>query len=394
MIGSLMYLTSSRPDIMFAVCACDRYQVNLKVSHLHAVKKFFRKPKRKNTQVPQPSGPTDNVVDEVVYKKLDDSLVRAASTASSLDVEQDSSNITKTQSKATPNEPSFQGTDSGGGPRVLDLEKTKTTQRNEIDSLKRRVKKLEKRNKSRTHKLKRLYKGRRIDAIDADEDITLVSDDDNEMFDVDDLGGDEVFVTRKNENVVKEIVDAAQVSTAATTVTITTKEITLPQALEALKTSKLKDDIEAKINADHQLAKRLKAQEQEQLSDAKKATLFQQILEKRRKHFAAKKGEEKRNKPPTQAQKRKIMCTYLKNIERYTLKQLKLKEFDKIQEMFDRSFKRVNTFEDFGTKLVERKEKRAGEELEQEITKKQKVEDDKEKEELKQLMELFHMKKK
>ncbi|GJT93647.1 retrovirus-related pol polyprotein from transposon TNT 1-94, partial [Tanacetum coccineum] len=40
-IGSLMYLTSSRPDIMFAVCPCSRYQVNPKVSHLHAVKKIF-----------------------------------------------------------------------------------------------------------------------------------------------------------------------------------------------------------------------------------------------------------------------------------------------------------------------------------------------------------------
>ncbi|GJT04006.1 putative ribonuclease H-like domain-containing protein [Tanacetum coccineum] len=42
MIGSLMYLTSSKPDIMFAVCAYDRYQVNPKVSHLHAVKRIFR----------------------------------------------------------------------------------------------------------------------------------------------------------------------------------------------------------------------------------------------------------------------------------------------------------------------------------------------------------------
>ncbi|GJT05095.1 putative ribonuclease H-like domain-containing protein [Tanacetum coccineum] len=42
MIGSLMYLTSSRPDIMFAVCACARFQVNPKVSHLHAVKRNFR----------------------------------------------------------------------------------------------------------------------------------------------------------------------------------------------------------------------------------------------------------------------------------------------------------------------------------------------------------------
>ncbi|GJZ18923.1 putative reverse transcriptase domain-containing protein [Tanacetum coccineum] len=42
MIGSLMYLTSSRPDIMFAVCTCARFQVNHKISHLHAVKKIFR----------------------------------------------------------------------------------------------------------------------------------------------------------------------------------------------------------------------------------------------------------------------------------------------------------------------------------------------------------------
>nr|GEV95273.1 putative ribonuclease H-like domain-containing protein [Tanacetum cinerariifolium] len=42
MIVSLMYLTSSRPDIMFAVCACARFQVTLKVSHLHTVKRIFR----------------------------------------------------------------------------------------------------------------------------------------------------------------------------------------------------------------------------------------------------------------------------------------------------------------------------------------------------------------
>ncbi|GJY59689.1 putative ribonuclease H-like domain-containing protein, partial [Tanacetum coccineum] len=42
LIGSLMYLTSSRPDIMFAVWACARFQVRPKVSHLHAVKRSFR----------------------------------------------------------------------------------------------------------------------------------------------------------------------------------------------------------------------------------------------------------------------------------------------------------------------------------------------------------------
>ncbi|GJW61400.1 uncharacterized mitochondrial protein-like protein [Tanacetum coccineum] len=42
MIGSLMYLTSLRTDMMFAVCACARYQVNQKMSHLHDVKRIFR----------------------------------------------------------------------------------------------------------------------------------------------------------------------------------------------------------------------------------------------------------------------------------------------------------------------------------------------------------------
>ncbi|KAJ9536511.1 hypothetical protein OSB04_un000305 [Centaurea solstitialis] len=42
MIGSLMYLTASRPDIMFAVCVCARYQVRPKESHLHAVKRIFK----------------------------------------------------------------------------------------------------------------------------------------------------------------------------------------------------------------------------------------------------------------------------------------------------------------------------------------------------------------
>ncbi|GJY66714.1 hypothetical protein Tco_0468952 [Tanacetum coccineum] len=55
-----------------------------------------RKPKRKDTQIPQSSGPTEHVADEAVYKELDDSLVRAATTASSLEAEQDSGNINNT----------------------------------------------------------------------------------------------------------------------------------------------------------------------------------------------------------------------------------------------------------------------------------------------------------
>nr|GEW88920.1 hypothetical protein [Tanacetum cinerariifolium] len=143
----------------------------------------------------------------------------------SLGAEHDSGNINKTQSKATPTESSSQRTNSGGGPRcqenirdtttqtrVLELEKTKTYQHNKIASLKRRVKKLKKRNRSRTHKLKRLYKvglTARVESLDDEES----------------LGGEEVF-------------DAA--GQIVNVVNITTEGLNLAQALEALKTSKLK----------------------------------------------------------------------------------------------------------------------------------------------------------
>ncbi|GJV44126.1 copia protein [Tanacetum coccineum] len=67
----------------------------------------------------------DIVADEAVHKELGDSLVRAATTASSLKAEQNSGNITKTRSKATPNDAGSLGTTSGGGPRVDTLRSKK-----------------------------------------------------------------------------------------------------------------------------------------------------------------------------------------------------------------------------------------------------------------------------
>ncbi|GKC03717.1 retrovirus-related pol polyprotein from transposon TNT 1-94 [Tanacetum coccineum] len=93
----------------------------------------------------------------------------------------------------------------------------------------------------------------------------------------------------------------------------------------------------------------MQAEEQEELSVEEKAKLFKQLLEQRRKHFAAKSVEEKRNKPPTQAQQRKIMCTYLKNMEGKKPKDLKNKSFDSIKKMFDRAFKRQKVDEDKDT---------------------------------------------
>ncbi|GJU29129.1 hypothetical protein Tco_1172718 [Tanacetum coccineum] len=163
-----------------------------------------RKAKRA-TEISQSSRPIPLVADETITKEREDRMERAATTASSLEAEQDSGNINRTQSMATLNEPSPQGTSSGSGPRcqdtilgdaeaqtrfetaskqsndpplsrvntlrsgedrlklkelmdlctklsdrVLDLETTKTAQAKEIASLKKRVKKLERKRKSKT----------------------------------------------------------------------------------------------------------------------------------------------------------------------------------------------------------------------------------------------------
>ncbi|GKB30263.1 putative ribonuclease H-like domain-containing protein, partial [Tanacetum coccineum] len=177
MIGSLMYLTTSRPDIIFAVCKCARFQVTPKTSHLLAIKRIFRYLKGKPTlgiwyskdspfelvtytnsdyagatqdrksttrdlltkgfdagristakhieylmlktsplkyclrggylcQAWMEGHVISKVGDEVVHKELGNRMERAATTASSLEAEQDSGNINRTQSMATLNEPS------------------------------------------------------------------------------------------------------------------------------------------------------------------------------------------------------------------------------------------------------------------------------------------------
>ncbi|GJX52176.1 hypothetical protein Tco_0280545 [Tanacetum coccineum] len=151
------------------------------------------------------------------------------------------------------------------------------------------------------------------------------------------------------------------------------------------------DNVQAMIDADYQMAQQMQAEEQEKLSIEEKSKLFVQLLEARKKHFAAMRAQEKRNKPPTKAQKRNTMSTYLKNMAGYKHNQLKNKSFDDIQKLFDKAMKRVNTFVDMDTELVEGSEvraeaeiaqesssKRAGTELEQESIKKQKVDEDKE----------------
>nr|GEX02301.1 hypothetical protein [Tanacetum cinerariifolium] len=237
MIGSLMYLTSSRPDIMFTVCVCARYQVNPKVSHLHAMKMIFREAQ------------LHALVDCKEIIIIESSVRRDLRLADGEGID------------FLPNYTFF-----------------------EQLTLMGRVKKLENKNRSRTHRLKRLYKvgltarvesygneeilgenaskQGRIDAINADEEIIVVSvqdevvsnDADKEMFEVDVLGGEEVFVAEHEVdvkevndkvNVVEEVVevintakliiDVAQVSVVGDKVSAVSAATTVSAAVTPLK---------------------------------------------------------------------------------------------------------------------------------------------------------------
>nr|GEW05784.1 ribonuclease H-like domain-containing protein [Tanacetum cinerariifolium] len=303
-------------------------------------------------------------------------------------------------------------------PRVLNLETTKTAQATEIAKLKKRVNRLERKRKSRTHGLKRLYKvrlslrvessadeesldkedsskQRRISDIDANQDIYLVNvhrdedifgandQDDTSMFDADkDLQGEEVVVEEVNAASITTPVSAAVITiTAATTPTISMDDITLAKALIEIKTSRPK----------------AKGLVMEEPSETPTPTPI-----KRRKLFAAKRDEEKRKKPPTKAQQRSIMTTYLKNMNGWKPRALKNKPFAEFKELFDKAMTRINNFVDFKTKLVEEStqndkaeitqqessSKRAEDDLDQERSKKQKIKDENEFVELKRCLEI------
>ncbi|GJX82186.1 hypothetical protein Tco_0331667 [Tanacetum coccineum] len=103
------------------------------------------------------------------------------------------------------------------------------------------------------------------------------------------------------------------------------------------------DNVQAMMDADYELAARLQAEEQGELTIEEKSRLFVELMNKRKKHFARLRAEEQRRKPPTKAQKRNTMSTYLKNMAGYKHNQLKTKSFEdiKIETRTEGSSKRV-----------------------------------------------------
>nr|GEU80171.1 uncharacterized mitochondrial protein AtMg00810-like [Tanacetum cinerariifolium] len=286
--------------------------------------------------------------------------------------------------------------------------------------------------------------GRIIEEIDQDDEIALDADtqgrkNDDEMFGVDDLSREEVVldttIGEHEEQIIEDVSTAKPVNTAGEVVTtiadkvsgapttdVTEDEITMAQTLVALKSTKpkvvvqeqevstiilaaativttavptprakgkakmikpkvpIKKKDQIRIDEDL-LAERLQAREREEFSEVQKARLLVELIEKRKKHFTSLRAQEKRNKPPTKAQKRSQMCTYLRNIGRYKHSHLKGKSYDEIKKLFDREMRKVNNFiamdseaqKSSGKEAQESSTKRTAESLESDISKKQKV---------------------
>ncbi|GJW02976.1 putative ribonuclease H-like domain-containing protein [Tanacetum coccineum] len=438
---NLLVRMENSDDVMIsdALCACARFQVTPNTSHFLAVKRIFRYLKGKPTLGLWYS--RDSLFELVAYTDSDyagATLDRKSTTGGYL--------LTK-------------GFDAVNYHCQANVNAVKRIWAPKLQlflnsyqlrhCLKKRIQRLERRKISRPTGLKRLRKGRSIEDIDDDVDVSLVDEtqerhDDDLIFDTGVLDDVEMPVEAKSIPTTNEEITLAQtliqikeakpkvVTTAATTTTTRPKdkwvvvqepsEFRVPQEI---KPSSSKDkgkcimiepekkvplnekdqialdeqiarDIQAKLDAelleeqklawkqeeeanitlieswentqaimeaDRLLAERLQSKEREELIDEENVKLFLELMEKRRKHFVALRAQEKRNKPPTKAQKRTQMSTYLKHME---------KKEEGREEIAKGSRK----------KMIGRK--RAVKEQQEEFSKKQKVEEEKESGEVKE----------
>ncbi|GJT77838.1 hypothetical protein Tco_1044563 [Tanacetum coccineum] len=391
-----------------------------------------RKPKRKDTQIPQSSGPINNVADEAVNEEMDDSLVRAATAGTSLDAEQDKGNINKTQSKATPTVASSQELLCGLVPGARNMGLPCQTRFGmylniSYDTCRKRVGLSRRVESSKDEGLgeEDASKQERINDIYANKDIYLVNvHTDEDMFDVNDLDGDEVIVdnvdvvktVEETRSVVEEVttviekaklvsvaeetvnVAATTVSTASTipnnapinttttTATIPDAEITLAQALAKLKSAKPK-------------AKKVVIQELEQGTTTTTPTTIIFIPKPPQD-----KGKGIMIEEPVVEQVKPIKRLKQMRLDEELAFKLQAKEEEKerlAREKAQQTKEATSSGMMFRTELVEESSKkaeaeiaqessskRAGDELEQENAKKQKVDEDKETAELQSLIEV------
>ncbi|GKD14543.1 hypothetical protein Tco_1198950, partial [Tanacetum coccineum] len=209
--------------------------------------------------------------------------------------------------------------------------------------------------------------------------------DDVEMFDTNDLHGNEVDVDmpvgEKQEQSAKERELEAEL--------IEEERLARKQEEEAnITLIESWDNTQAMMEAYFELAQRLQKEEQEEITIEERSRLFVELMNKRKEYFAMLRAEKKRRKPPTKAQKRNLMSTYLKNMGGYKHNQLKIKSKKETEESSKGTEDELESNKSKKAKSSKEKakdsrkkilgKKRAGKEQQQESSKRQRMEDDKE----------------
>nr|GEU30885.1 hypothetical protein [Tanacetum cinerariifolium] len=388
MIRSLMYLTSSRPDIMFGLNETIDGQDktiteasvmrHLKLADADGISTL---PTAKNFEqlalMRVKSNVPSSVADEAITKEMHDGLGRATTTASSLEAEQGSGNISKTQTKATPSRPISLRTSSEGSlgchvtirdshvqarperlsnlPNEPPLGEVNTPRSREgniqllelMDICTKLSDKLEKKLK---HKRRRAVidsskdekeslghenspkHGRMIEEFDEDENVNLVQS------------------TKDKGKAIMQESEPSKKIKEKEMIQISLNEEIAQRFYEEEQEQLLIDKEYAQqvqahwIQADEDLAQRILKEERESLSIKERSRLLTEFIDKRKKMLVVKRAEEKRNKPPTQAQQRTHMSNYIKNIGGYTLKQLKQYSFKEIKMLFDNTIEGIRKF--------------------------------------------------
>ncbi|GKC28193.1 hypothetical protein Tco_1035487 [Tanacetum coccineum] len=118
------------------------------------------------------------------------------------------------------------------------------------------------------------------------------------------------------------------------------------------------DEIQARIDADHELAVRLTHEEQEKYTIEERARLLAEFFDQRKKQLAAARAEAIRNKPPTKTQVRNRMITYLKHMGKYTHQQLRNKTYEEIQRLYEKEKRWIDDFQPMDTEAIKESEKK------------------------------------
>ncbi|GJS78458.1 hypothetical protein Tco_0728339 [Tanacetum coccineum] len=450
----------------------------------------------RDTEIPQSGGPPKKVSDVVVHKELGDIVERVTTTAASLDIEHDSGG-SKPGSDKERLEKDYLTDFVPPTPHVSPLSGGHTLGSDEdlvINKLKKKVKRLEKKQRARTPGMK-LFKigtskrksldkenvskhGRNLKTRPMFEE----GDFDDDFDDIDDIVNEAMKnVEGDTVNTATTRVSAASASVTIVGVSISTVEprtpptttitafededLTIAQTLVKMRSQKDKEkgkgvafraaqeesarptrilptiaqrlfeeeqvqfereqriareraaeqeaknvalieqmeDIQARMDADELLAERLQQEEREQLTIKENSRMLVEMIAERKRFFAAQRAEQIRNKLPTKAQLRNKMVTYLKHMGKYTHNQMKSKSFEEIQKLYEREQKWINKFVPMDSEVVKdsrkgkakgsRKKtvarKRTGEKLDDESVKRQKIEDDAEKEELRAYLDII-----